>query len=209
VFAKAGREAAQLALTAPTAPPSTAVPPAAAAVAPAPTRPPGAAPVAIRPDATSGSSSTFYGDENIDFRVLPQNALQGAVRTPTPLAIPGAATVTTMQLKKAMEAGRPMVLIDALQDAHDTTIKGAVRLPYAGTFGTFHDQVQTRLATAVSGLLQGRTDVSLVFFCQGVKCWESYNAALRASAAGFQNVSWYRGGLDAWEEAGFPMQPSQ
>jgi PQQ-dependent catabolism-associated CXXCW motif protein len=176
---------------------------AAAAVAPVAARPPDAAPAAAR------SPSTFFGGENVDFRVLPQNTLQSAVGKPTPLAIPGAATVTTTELMKEMQAGRPMILIDVLRDEHDTTIKGAVTLPYAGAFGSFHDQVQTRLANALNSLLQGRADVPLIFFCHGAKCWESYNAALRARAAGFQNVSWYRGGLAAWREAGFPMQPNQ
>ncbi len=209
MLAKAGRDAARLALAAPIAPPSTAAAPApaVAAVAPPPTRTPEAQPVAMRPDASS-DSSTFYGEENIDFRVLPQNTLQGVVRKETPLAIPGAATVTTMELKKAMDAGQQMVLIDVLRDEHATTIKGAVPLPYAGTFGTFQDQVQTRLASALGGLLQERTDASLVFFCTGVKCWESYNASLRARAAGFKNVLWYRGGIAAWKEAGFPTQPN-
>jgi PQQ-dependent catabolism-associated CXXCW motif protein len=175
----------------------------AAAVAPTATRPSDAAPVAVR------SPSTFFGDENVDFRVLPQNTLQSAVGKPTPLAIPGATTVTTTELMKAMEAGRPMVLIDALRDEHATTIKGAVALPYAGAFGSFQDQIQTRLANALNSLLRERADVPLIFFCEGAKCWESYNAALRARAAGFQNVSWYRGGLVAWREAGFPMQPNQ
>jgi PQQ-dependent catabolism-associated CXXCW motif protein len=225
-FAKAGREAAQLALT-PTASPSTAAAPAEAApvafapaavkpavvapaaVAPAQTGLPAAAPVAVHADAATDSRPAFYGDENIDFRVFPQNTLQSAVRKPTPLAIPSAVTVTTVELKNAMDSGRPVVLIDALGDEHARTIKGAVALPYAGIFGTFNDQIQTRLANALNGLLQGRTDASLVFFCEGVDCWESYNAALRAHAAGFQNISWYRGGLAAWREAGFPMQPNQ
>jgi rhodanese-related sulfurtransferase len=45
----------------------------------------------------------------------------------------------------------------------------------------------------------------IVFFCEGVGCWESYNAALRAEKMGFTRVYWYRGGLDAWKEAGLPM----
>jgi PQQ-dependent catabolism-associated CXXCW motif protein len=113
-----------------------------------------------------------------------------------------------MELKKAMDAGQQMVLIDVLRDEHAITIKGAIPLPYAGTFGTFNDQVQARFADALSSLLHERGDVSVVFFCTGVKCWESYNAALRAHAAGFKNVLWYRGGLVAWKEAGFPTQPN-
>ena len=45
---------------------------------------------------------------------------------------------------------------------------------------------------------------ALVFFCQGARCWESYNAALRAIHAGFTAVYWYRGGVLAWEAADLP-----
>ena len=210
-FAKAGREAALSALSAPVAPAPAAVAPAVVASpappAPAPPTPPAAVAVAVPRDATADSSA-FYGDEEIDFSVFPQNALQGEVRKPTPLAIPSAVTVTTMELKKAIDAGRPMILIDVLRDEHAETIKGAVALPYAGTSGTFQDPIQPRLATALNNLLQERRDATLVFFCRGVNCWESYNAALRAHAAGFQNIMWYRGGMAAWREAGFGMQPN-
>ncbi|MFZ4122564.1 MAG: rhodanese-like domain-containing protein [Caulobacterales bacterium] len=40
----------------------------------------------------------------------------------------------------------------------------------------------------------------------GAACWESYNAVLRAQAAGFTRVYWYRGGLRSWEEAQLPLQ---
>jgi rhodanese-related sulfurtransferase len=43
-----------------------------------------------------------------------------------------------------------------------------------------------------------------VFFCSGVRCWLSYNAALRAVRGGYANVYWYRGGIDAWRAAGLP-----
>jgi PQQ-dependent catabolism-associated CXXCW motif protein len=114
--------------------------------------------------------------------------------------------MTTMELKKAMDAGQPMILIDALQDRHALTIRGAFAMPWVGAFGTFHDQVQTRLAIALTNLLKGRPNAALIFFCEGARCWESYNAALRARAAGFEKVIWYRGGLTAWQEAGLPMQ---
>ena len=46
----------------------------------------------------------------------------------------------------------------------------------------------------------------LVFFCEGAKCWESYNAALRALKIGFTRVYWYRGGLMAWQAADLPVK---
>lgn len=36
----------------------------------------------------------------------------------------------------------------------------------------------------------------------------SYNAALRAINLGYRNVLWYRGGIEAWQAAGQPLQPS-
>ena len=34
----------------------------------------------------------------------------------------------------------------------------------------------------------------------------SYNASLRAIALGYTNVLWYRGGIEAWKQAGLPVQ---
>ena len=45
----------------------------------------------------------------------------------------------------------------------------------------------------------------LVFYCGGPQCWGSYNASLRAIRMGYRNVHWYRGGLQAWQEAGLPV----
>ena len=53
---------------------------------------------------------------------------------------------------------------------------------------------------------QGRKGVALVFYCQSRECWMSYNAALRAIHAGYTNVLWYRGGIEAWKFAGMPTQ---
>src|SRR5262249_14167344 len=42
------------------------------------------------------------------------------------------------------------------------------------------------------------------------ECWMSYNGALRAIHAGYTNVLWYRGGIEAWKMAGLPTsQPRQ
>ena len=36
----------------------------------------------------------------------------------------------------------------------------------------------------------------------------SYNASLRAINLGYTNVLWYRGGIEAWKQAGLPVQSS-
>ncbi len=44
----------------------------------------------------------------------------------------------------------------------------------------------------------------VVFYCMGSQSWHSANAAMRALRAGYTNVLWYRGGIQAWQAAGLP-----
>ncbi len=56
-----------------------------------------------------------------------------------------------------------------------------------------------------NGIPQSDRATLIVTYCQGVQCWGSYNAALRAVRLGYTNVHWYRGGMDAWRGAGLPL----
>jgi 3-mercaptopyruvate sulfurtransferase SseA len=38
--------------------------------------------------------------------------------------------------------------------------------------------------------------------------WSGRNLALQLLALGYQNVYWYRGGLEAWDVAGLPEEPA-
>ncbi|MBV8566782.1 MAG: hypothetical protein JO273_15115 [Methylobacteriaceae bacterium] len=166
---------------------------------PAPAPPPPAPPAAN------------YADELTDFGVKPQAYLQTNVGSATPLTIPNGRIVTTMQLKRAMDEARGarLIVIDAWEDSAHATISGAYRIPYAGRFGTFQDQTQTALLSELNKLTGRDLSVPLVFFCAGAKCWESYNASLRAMAMGFKNVYWYRGGMAAWNSANLPTSQSR
>ena len=177
--------------------PSTSPPPALPPMAVTPT-------FALRQD----TSRPFFADEDEEYGIRPQSNLQSNVSSVTPTSIPGARIVSTNQVAYEVGQNRRMVLIDSLDGNHPQTIIGAVRLPLAGQYGTFSDQFQSQLARDLSTLTQGQRDTPLVFFCLGVRCWESYNAALRAVAAGYPNVFWYRGGLQSWSAAGYPMRPA-
>jgi PQQ-dependent catabolism-associated CXXCW motif protein len=109
-----------------------------------------------------------------------------------------------MELRSRM---RDFVLIDALDGSDHTTIPGAVRIPDAGSAGDFTDRVQDKVVEALLRATGNNRNAALVFFCQGARCWESYNATLRAKHGGFTNVYWYRGGLSAWNEAGYSLVP--
>jgi PQQ-dependent catabolism-associated CXXCW motif protein len=156
------------------------------------------------PTATTAAVPVNYADELTDFGVPPQSVLQVQQRigTPTPLMLPGGKVVTTMTLLAGMQSGTSFVLIDALAGPSHATIPGAIPIPTAGSPGSFRDTIQSDLDDQYFGLTKGNLNMAMVFFCQGARCWESYNASLRAIDLGYTNVYWYRGGLSAWQEAG-------
>jgi PQQ-dependent catabolism-associated CXXCW motif protein len=156
------------------------------------------------PTATTAAVLVNYADELTDFGVPPQSVLQVQQRiaTPTPLMLPGGKVVTTMNLLAGMQSGNSFLLIDALAGPPHATIPSAIPIPTAGSPGSFQDTIQSDLDDQYFGLTNGNMDMAMVFFCQGARCWESYNASLRALDLGYTNVYWYRGGLAAWQDAG-------
>jgi PQQ-dependent catabolism-associated CXXCW motif protein len=150
-----------------------------------------------------------YADEFTDFGVLPQAALKEDVGTKTPMTAPGARLISTSDLYAAIQRGSldgaQFLLVDVLADTHPKTIRGAKRLPDGGSSGHFDDDVQQRLRTQLMSLTKNNLAMPIVFFCEGAACWESYNAVLRAVKMGFSRVFWYRGGLNSWKQANFPM----
>jgi PQQ-dependent catabolism-associated CXXCW motif protein len=147
-----------------------------------------------------------YGGELTDFSVPPKTELEPNVGSPTPLVIPIGIRVTTEEVQRMLADGQA-IPIDVLASDHSRTLPGALYMPAGGMPGTFDDAYQTQFAQQLAQAVAGDASRPLIFFCQGVACWESYNAALRANAAGATRIYWYRGGLAAWEEAGFPMAP--
>ena len=145
----------------------------------------------------------FYGEEDRDWNVEATiDFRSGKLHAPTPAKHPRAATITTRELLRRMIGPEPPLLIDVLSQASHQTVVGAWWLRGAGFSTTSND----RLATKLEELTLGNRSLPVVFFCQGVECWASYNAALRASLIGYTNVHWYRGGLRAWKHAGLPTQ---
>ncbi|MDB5480871.1 MAG: sulfurtransferase [Caulobacteraceae bacterium] len=139
-----------------------------------------------------------FGREGMDFGVPPRNTVEENVGTLTPLTIPGARTLSTGELVSALRNDRRLLLVDVL-DAPHPGLPGARRYPGVGM-----PVPTTDLAELLEKDTGGNKAYPLVFYCQGPQCWESYNAALRARDAGYTNVYWYRGGLEAWAMASLP-----
>jgi PQQ-dependent catabolism-associated CXXCW motif protein len=157
---------------------------------------------------TSGLSYFNPADEWTNFDVRPQGELRRQIATNTPPSIPGGQVIRTGALETAIKHGTlegvPFLLIDALRRAAPpprAAIPGAKYIEYAGNYGSFDDNVQERLKSELGELTNGNLDMPLVFFCEGAKCWESYNACLRAITLGYRKVYWYRGGIESWKVA--------
>ena len=132
--------------------------------------------------------------------------LQTNVGSPTPMTIPGGHLITTAEVRQTQ--GMQVLVVDVLQAPPHPTVPGARLWPGAGDPGTFTDTIQQNLWKALSEATQSNPAYPIVFLCAGSRCWESYNAALRAVNMGFKTVLWYRGGLASWQAAGLPMSGS-
>ncbi len=147
-------------------------------------------------------------NEDADHGVAPIRELRTAdFSAPTPREIPGAKTIGTEELRQSLRSQSQPLLFDVLGGEPHASLPGAIWLPGAGRGESFTDSVQFQLARTLEATTRGDRSRPIVFFCQGPKCWLSYNAALRAVALGYQSVYWYRGGIEAWAAAGGELAP--
>lgn len=123
---------------------------------------------------------------------------------PTPTSIPGGRVIATQQLAGALRngQGKPLLLHAYGGMQH---LPGAIAVVPAAQGGGFDDDIQRGFGEYLRQATGGDMSKMLVFYCGGPQCWGSYNASLRAIRMGYRNVHWYRGGLQAWQEAGLPV----
>ena len=136
--------------------------------------------------------------ERQDFGVTPQSTLNnGNLGGPTPASIPGGRVITTPEVLQMLNnPGGGAVVLDVL--GSQQRLPNAVDATAASAGGAFDDRVQSQFEAQLGQVSGGRKDAPLILYCSSIHCWMSYNAALRAIHAGYTNVFWYRGGLEAW-----------
>jgi rhodanese-related sulfurtransferase len=111
-----------------------------------------------------------------------------------PADLDGATVITTAQLQQKLQnsgqGASALVLIDARGCVGKPTIPGAVCLS----------------SNTISGLTQRYPNKQepIVSFCADGRCGRAYFMAAGALAAGYSNIIWYRGGINAWMAAGLP-----
>jgi len=153
----------------------------------------------------NGQYANVLKMETNDFGVAATSTLHtGPMHGPTPTSIPGAKLITTPELITLLQQNPGRVaLFDVLGAAQG--LPNAIPLVPASQSGDFNDTVQQQLKQYLQQLTQGNNTIPMVFYCQGVQCWMSYNAALRAANLGYTAL-WYRGGVEAWSMAGQQLQ---
>lgn len=149
-----------------------------------------------------------FGIEAEDWGVPATDELrQDAYHARTPATHPVAAVINTQDLHARLIGPNPPVTINVLSGKNRiASIPGSIWLPAAGQGGTFGDNIQTYLVSALQEITDDDLARPIVAYCLDAHCWLSYNAALRFHELGYENLHWYRGGLAAWKAASLPTQ---
>lgn len=148
-------------------------------------------------DGLKAAGMPAFADETIDEHVAaPAEARMAGDFDTTATAAPGAQTVATATLSDMLHKGQPPILIDVGCGA--AVIPGASWIN--DTFPSADGQAD--LEKEILRLSNGDRARPVVVIGSSVFDWNGYNAALAVLSLGYRNVSWYRGGEEAWAAAG-------
>jgi adenylate cyclase len=150
--------------------------------------------------------------EDADPRLPTDDGLRsGKLFSPTPLGAPGVSVVRTSELKALIDAAAngpgepPLLLSTNCARCFDIDIPGAVSVPGPYIRSPLNDQARQGLKSWLDRQLNGQTSRRLITFSWNAERWHARNLALELVALGYPNVSWYRGGVEAWDVAAYPV----
>jgi PQQ-dependent catabolism-associated CXXCW motif protein len=147
-----------------------------------------------------------------DWGVAPiENAKRENLHSPTPTSIPGGKTILASELHDWLQSADKPILIDVLGGdiSGRRGLPGALYMESAIGAGRIGIEMRDRFRAALDKLTGGDKSKPLVFYCLNSQCWLSYNASRRAIVAGYTNVYWYRGGIEAWKELRYPGEQAR
>ncbi|MGO3693337.1 rhodanese-like domain-containing protein [Marinobacter sp.] len=135
-------------------------------------------------------------------------------RSPTPNAIDDVQTISTSELKAALDANPAPIVIDVINSEYRAarfietkphySVPGAYWLPNTGR-GNLDQPWLDYLVKNVRKLTMNNQDHPVVVMCKS-DCWLSWNATRRLKEAGFANLFWYKNGIDSWKNADLPVE---
>jgi thiosulfate/3-mercaptopyruvate sulfurtransferase len=138
----------------------------------------------------------------------------GAVKLVREVQRGGYDVVTTEELKKWIDSGKNMVIVDTMpyEDSYKKQhVPGAVQFLFPIPDMKDWDTKETAGKTVedFKKLLGDNKDRTIVIYCGFVKCTRSHNGAAWAVKLGYKNVYRYPGGVFAWKGADFPIEKAE
>ncbi|MGE4298895.1 MAG: rhodanese-like domain-containing protein [Desulfovibrionaceae bacterium] len=135
----------------------------------------------------------------------------GAVKLVREVQRGGYGIVTTQELKKWMDEGKSMIIVDTMpyEDSYKKEhIPGAVQFLFPIPDMNEWDTKETagKSEADYEALLGPDKDKTIVVYCGFVKCTRSHNGAVWAMKLGYKNVFRMSGGIFAWKGAGFASE---
>lgn len=146
----------------------------------------------------------------LDARVFPGGWKEWTAGGKRPVVRVVSAAELAAQLRRGdpkLSADRPprdLILLD-LRDPRDFAIghlPGALNLPFLDFPAEFEKTVEARWPGA------DRASIPLVLYCYGIDCVRSRKAGAQAARAGFRDLLWFRGGVQEWRDARYPLLDS-
>lgn len=110
-------------------------------------------------------------------------------------------TITRDQLKNMIDRHDDMLVINVLdKEYYDKAhIPGSLNVPLES-----NDFIQQ-----VDKLADSRRDIRVITYCASYQCSASTDAAKRLDEAGFKAVFDFKGGIQDWQQADYPVEVGQ
>ena len=135
---------------------------------------------------------TLSGARKVDARALAAAMAEGAIAIDVLLA---------PRRPPSLPQDRPWLPVPRMH------LSGSLWWPEVGR-GTISPALDDWFRARLGAVTAGDENKPIAFYCKA-DCWMSWNAAKRAIGYGYRNVLWFPGGAEAWEAAGFPLQPAK
>lgn len=158
----------------------------------------------------AGLDGKRFADEAVDHQAVAPDGLRAGteIHGPTPMAAPkGSRVIYTDDLLRLYKSDKRLVVLDVL---HSKSVKRQTLPKTRWLYGAgwehaeVNAEIKRLLAPAMKSIAP-RKDTPIVTYCSNRDCWLSWNAARRLVEAGYKNVHWYRGGIEAWRAAELPL----
>jgi len=138
----------------------------------------------------------------------------GAVKLVREVQRGGYDVVTTEELKKWIDSGKDMVIVDTMpyEDSYRKIhVPGAVQFlfPIPDMNQWDINETDGKSQDDFIKLLGSDKDKPIVVYCGFVKCTRSHNGAAWAVKLGYKNVYRYSGGIFAWKGAKYPVEKAE